>query len=175
MNLTQYINKTDISGQIIDGLSRLVNDNKAAEILQTFDQWRVVINRRTTTRHGRCSYKNKEVELHVHLLGVGNEESRNQTLIHEISHVVVDLIWGYRNVRPHGKEWKHTMVAFGLQPNRCSSHESMNEFKMKKAKYIYACEKCEAKFPAMRKKKYEASRYKHNGCGGKLYLKQTLR
>jgi len=170
--LTDFADEIGITNRIITGLAKLVSEDKALDILETMDEWRVVINYRTTTRHGQCRYRTKEVELHCHLMKPGSEEGRIQTTIHEIAHVVVPLIYG-KYVKGHGREWKHVMKAFGAEPKRCSSHESMNEFKMNKAKLVYACKNCETEFPAQRRKKHPPETYIHRNCGGRLYLKQN--
>ena len=44
------------------------------------------------------------------------DESISNTVVHEVAHYLVDCIWGIRHVKPHGKEWKNTMLALGVEP-----------------------------------------------------------
>lgn len=177
MKLTKYMKDAGVADCVDRGLDRLdiLSETQKAKILRDLETWKFVINRRATTRHGQTRYLDREVELHVHLLGEGNEDARNQTLLHEIAHIVADLIWDRGCIRAHGKEWKRVMHAFGANPERTSSHASMMEFQLKKANYIYACERCGHDFPAQRKKKYAPSNYVHKRCGGRLYLKENRR
>lgn len=66
----------------------------------------------------------------IHLIRVNpvflneNEEYIiNQTVPHEMAHVVVNQFYKDRgiSVRGHGEEWKRVMRHFGLPPNRCHS------------------------------------------------------
>lgn len=171
--LTDFMDEIGITNQIIAGLGKLVNEDKALDILETMDDWRVVTNHRSTTRHGQCRYRTKELELHAMLHKPGNEAARDRVTIHEIAHVVAPLVYG-QFIKGHGREWKHIMRCFGASPDRCcSSNDEMNQFKLKKAKIIYACSRCEREFPAQRKKKYGLEHYIHKRCGGHLYLKEN--
>lgn len=38
------------------------------------------------------------------------------TVPHEVAHYVVDKLYGMKNVKPHGVEWKAVMNAFGADP-----------------------------------------------------------
>ncbi len=182
MQLTAYMDKTDITARIMAGLMKLVDEDRALDILETLDDWKIMSNSRAKTRSGLCSYKRKEIQLHVALLKEGREDDCNQTAVHEIAHAVADLIHGIRNIKGHGREWQAIMKAFGHPADRCSNHDyisaeynSAYEKRMKKAKYMYACNRCEEEMPAIRKKKYDPDRYSHIGCGGKLYLKSQRR
>ena len=42
------------------------------------------------------------------------QESLTNTVVHEVAHYIVDCIWGLRKVKPHGEEWRQTMIAMGL-------------------------------------------------------------
>ncbi len=170
--LTDFMDDTGVTNAIYAGLMKLVDEDKALDILEIMDGWRVVINYRSTTRHGQCSYTKKQIELHNHLMKPGSEEGRKQTTIHEIAHMVTRQVYGPM-VKSHGKEWKHVMKCFGARPDRCTSHEGMKDFRMQKAKIIYGCTRCDAEMPAMRKKKHPPENYTHNRCGGKLYVKEN--
>ena len=170
--LIGFMHDTGIYDRVIAGLGKLVDEDKIQCIIIIMDEWRITVNNKSTTRHGCCKYNKKEIELHFLLLKEGNEADRDQTFVHEIAHVIAPLIYG-NHIRGHGREWKNVMRCFGARPDRTSSHESMNEFKMQKARIIYACNKCEQEFPAQRRKKYPPEQYTHKGCGGTMYLKHN--
>ncbi len=50
------------------------------------------------------------------------EENFNETIPHEVAHYIVDQVYGIRNVRPHGTEWKALMLKFGVEPKRTFSY-----------------------------------------------------
>lgn len=55
------------------------------------------------------------------LLNENEEYIINQTVPHEMAHVVVNQFYNARGIRvgSHGAEWKRVMRHFGLQPDRC--------------------------------------------------------
>lgn len=44
------------------------------------------------------------------------KHSIEQTIPHEVAHYITDCLWTFRKVKPHGKEWKSVMQAFGVEP-----------------------------------------------------------
>jgi len=44
------------------------------------------------------------------------QESLANTVVHEVAHYIVDCMWGFRAVKPHGKEWRQIMIAMGAVP-----------------------------------------------------------
>jgi SprT protein len=51
------------------------------------------------------------------------DEIIDDTLGHEMAHVVVLLKWG-RQTRPHGREWQAVMWSFDQEPKRCHQMET---------------------------------------------------
>jgi len=68
------------------------------------------------------------------------EESLTNTVIHEVAHYVVDCVWGIRHVKPHGKEWRETMVAMGAEPKATGSYNLSGIPTRQYRRYAYRCE-----------------------------------
>ena len=48
------------------------------------------------------------------------QHSLSETVPHEVAHYVSDVLFGFRYIRPHGREWQSIMRFFGVVPNaRC--------------------------------------------------------
>jgi len=45
------------------------------------------------------------------------------TVPHEVAHYVTDRLHGLRRVRPHGREWRAVMAAFGVDPAATAAHD----------------------------------------------------
>lgn len=45
------------------------------------------------------------------------EDSFASTIPHEVAHYVADLLYGLGRIRPHGREWRVIMNAFGAEPS----------------------------------------------------------
>ena len=80
------------------------------------------------------------------------EEMLNQTLPHEIAHLIHKQL--YPNDRAwHGKNWQYIMVRLGLNPERC--HDMPTKPARKTRKFEYTCYACG--------KTYTVGLKRHNG------------
>ncbi|RZO19195.1 MAG: metallopeptidase (SprT family) [SAR92 clade bacterium] len=68
------------------------------------------------------------------------EESLINTVTHEVAHYVVDSIWGIRHVKPHGKEWRDTMFAMGVEPIVTGSYDLEGIPTRQYRRYSYQCD-----------------------------------
>ena len=51
------------------------------------------------------------------------DDNLDNTVPHEVAHYISDLLYGLRNIRPHGVEWKGLMQLFGAEPRRTCSYD----------------------------------------------------
>lgn len=64
----------------------------------------------------------RELWLNLELLNTEWDDMLNNTLPHELAHVVVRQVWG-NEPKGHGHEWQMIMRMLGLTPTRCHSYE----------------------------------------------------
>lgn len=50
-------------------------------------------------------------------------DSLTVTVPHEVAHYITDRLYGLRRVRPHGREWRAVMEAFGVDPAATADHD----------------------------------------------------
>jgi len=50
-------------------------------------------------------------------------DSLSDTIPHEVAHYVSDELYGLRNIRPHGAEWKSVMQLFGLKAKATGNYD----------------------------------------------------
>lgn len=81
---------------------------------------RVVIETAGKSTAGRATYKENLIQINWHFLLHNEEYVINQTLPHEIAHLVSWQLWG-REGAGHGAKWIEVMVKLGLEPSRCHS------------------------------------------------------
>ncbi|MET0081969.1 MAG: SprT-like domain-containing protein [Sedimenticola sp.] len=60
-----------------------------------------------------------------------------RTIPHEVAHVVAYSL--YRNIRPHGDEWKGIMSLFGADPSRCHSYDISLTRQRRLQRFGYRC------------------------------------
>jgi SprT protein len=62
------------------------------------------------------------------------------TVPHEVAHYVTDLLYGLRNVRPHGREWKSVMKALGAEPRVTANYDLDDMPIRRQQRYTYRCQ-----------------------------------
>lgn len=68
------------------------------------------------TRLGYCNYVRKEVSLSIPWMLMLSLEECHDVILHEIAHALVRLNHDWKEVRPHGKEWKAICTDIGCTP-----------------------------------------------------------
>ena len=92
--------------------------------------------------------------------------SFNETVPHEVAHYVVHKLYG-RRAKPHGKEWKAVMAAFGVAAEvRCNLDLSNVNLKQLK-RFTYRCECSEHSLTSIRHNRIQR--------GEKVYLCRKCR
>lgn len=144
--VSEYLEACGLIDQVLDGIElTAVSENYKEVALNALSEWRVTKITKSTITAGLCCYTDKEIKLHVELLKPGREVDRNDTLLHEIGHMLVRFFWGNilsRKVGAHGKEWKYVTSLIGGTPVRCHSYSYFNELSKAKAKHKYVCMDC---------------------------------
>jgi len=61
----------------------------------------------------RVSRGKRVIRYNPYLFAKYFDENLTTTVPHEVAHYFTDSIYGYRNVRPHGREWRRVMQTLG--------------------------------------------------------------
>lgn len=99
------------------------------------------------------------IDINPILLNENMERVINQTVPHEVAHVIVYEVWNpqvvvnryihrrQRTIKPHGKEWGYVMRLFGIEPDRCHCMDTTTIDVIKgRVKYPYKCTCCGKEF-----------------------------
>lgn len=108
----------------------------------------------------------REIRYNPYIFSKYFEDNFTTTIPHEVAHYISDVIYGLKNIRPHGKEWREIMRYFGADASvtanfdlsgiplkqqtyftyqcACREHEltSIRHNKIKKYRYQYLCNYC---------------------------------
>lgn len=79
------------------------------------------------------------VRINAALLRDNPKHIIQQTVPHEVAHVVSRWLWG-KDIRPHGHEWKSVMRKFGKQPTRCHTMDTTSSRRLPTYSYRCACQ-----------------------------------
>lgn len=93
-----------------------------------------------------------EIRYNPHLFARYFADNLANTVPHEVAHYIVDLVYGARNVKPHGVEWRQVMNTLGAPASRVHNYDLAGVPQRRVQRYTYACD-C---------KKHELSSTRHN-------------
>ena len=118
--------------------------------------------------------QSREIRYNPFIFSKYFEDNFKTTIPHEVAHYISDLIYGLRNIRPHGKEWKEIMQAFGADAAVTAAYDLTGIPQRSKTLYTYQCSCREHQIGAIRHNRIEkqGSTYICNLCKQTLCFKQ---
>jgi SprT protein len=66
-------------------------------------------------------------------------DSLSATVPHEVAHYVTDILYGMRNIRPHGLEWRAVMCSLGAEPRATGRYDLAGVPVRRQRRYTYRC------------------------------------
>jgi len=128
---------------------------KARELLQRNGAFRIAQevrvrwNSRLRSCAGRADYRHKLVTLNPRLRDFGEQEI-DQTLRHELAHLLAQARVGRRRIAPHGIEWRTACRDLGIGGEaRC--HTLPLPISRRTPRFLYQCPNCHTSFPRVRR------------------------
>ena len=62
------------------------------------------------------------------------------TVPHEVAHYLTDRVYGLRNIRPHGKEWRDMMHMLGAEPTVTCRYDLSGVPQRRQRRFSYRCD-----------------------------------
>ena len=101
----------------------------------------ILVFRQLGKRAGCAWYIDNKIELNSDFCHNGHlEDMLNQTLPHEIAHIISYLIYGRCGIG-HNHHWRNVMRVLNVVPRRCHAYSLVNVKTRTRGKYNYNC-KC---------------------------------
>jgi len=102
------------------------------------------------------------------------EDNYATTIPHEVAHYVTDIIYGLKNIKPHGKEWKAVMHAFEADASVTANYDLSGIPLKKQSLFTYQCDCREHQLSSIRHNKIKKRQYQYscNNCKQTLHYKQ---
>ena len=151
-------------------------DLKTGEVEITFDlKGRSAGMYRVKNVKGRIFMRQqREIRYNSYIFAKYFEDSFTTTIPHEVAHYVTDIIYGLKNIRPHGKEWKAVMQAFDADDSVTANYDLSGIPLKKQTLFTYQCECREHRISSIRHNKIKKRRYRYycTHCKQKLHYKQ---
>ena len=117
------------------------------------------------------SRQQREIRYNPYIFSKYFEDNYTTTVPHEVAHYVTDIIYGLKNIKPHGKEWKAVMHAFSADASVTADYDLAGIPLKKRSVFTYLCDCREHQLSSIRHNKIKKRRYQYY-CN---YCKQTLR
>lgn len=125
MNIEQLVDQKIES--LLDTASKLYN--------KTFDKPQIKYTEKSTVA-GRAYCVSNIVDFNKILLSENVDQFIDQTVTHELAHILAYKIYGTIG---HDKYWKLIMVQLGAEPKRCHSYSIENVKKRATKTFVYKC------------------------------------
>ena len=118
----------------------------------------------------------REIRYNPYIFSKYFEDNYATTIPHEVAHYVTDIIYGLKNIKPHGKEWKAVMHAFDADASVTANYDLSGIPLKKQSLFTYQCECREHQLTSIRHNKIKKRRYQYycNACKQTLKFKNEL-
>ena len=116
------------------------------------------------------SRQQREIRYNPYIFSKYFDDNFATTIPHEVAHYVTDIIYGLKNIKPHGREWKEVMDAFGANASVTADYDLAGLPLKRQAVFTYQCDCREHQLSTTRHNKITKRRYKYT-CN---YCKQVL-
>jgi SprT protein len=122
--------------------------------------------------HGRIfTRQHREIRYNPYIFSKYFADNYNTTIPHEVAHYVTDRLYGLKNIKPHGKEWKAVMHAFDADASVTADYDLSGIPLKNQSLFTYQCSCREHRLTAIRHNKIVKGRYQYH-CKN---CKQSLR
>lgn len=140
-HVTPHVTPID-SGQQRDVVARTLHFIHCGEEIfnRRFDALPVVFDLRgRASGMYRVRGKQRQIRYNPWIFSAYYEDCVASTVPHEVAHYLADMVFGLRNIRPHGGEWKAIMAAFGADASVTSNYSLQGIPQRRTAKFSYRC------------------------------------
>ena len=118
----------------------------------------------------------REIRYNTHIFSKYYDDNFSTTIPHEVAHYVTDVIYGLKNIKPHGQEWKKIMQTFGANASVTAEYDLTGIPLRQRTQYAYQCDCREHKLGSVRHNRIQKNRgqYYCNYCKSNLQFKQRI-
>lgn len=163
--VSEYLEECGLVDKVLDGIDKISDvENYKQTAMNSVCSWKMGLIKKSTRVAGQCCHTERKIKLHIKLLKAGREGDRNDTLLHELGHMLVKIFWPRE--KAHGKAWKYVTSMIGGVPERCHDYSYFKDLKIAKANHKYICKDCGYEHFSQKALKNMDRRY-HTGCSRK--------
>lgn len=87
----------------------------------------------------RVRRQQQEIRYNPFLFGKYFDDNLANTVPHEVAHYLADELYGLRNIRPHGAQWKAIMRKLGAEPAVTCRYDLSGIPQRRQRRFDYSC------------------------------------
>jgi SprT protein len=120
------------------------------------------------------THRQREIRYNTFIFAKYFDDNFATTIPHEVAHYVTDIIYGLKNIKPHGREWKAVMQAFDADDSVTADYDLSGIPLKKQSLFTYRCDCREHQLTSIRHNKINrrCQQYYCKACKQKLRYKQ---
>ena len=109
----------------------------------------------------------REIRYNPWLFAAYFDDCLDATVPHEVAHYITDALFGLRNIRPHGREWKAVMAVFDADPSVTANYslEGIPLRRSTRVRYLCPCDSHMLGIRRHQKVVAGMARYRCRRCG----------
>lgn len=81
----------------------------------------------------------RQIRYNPYIFGKYFTDNLANTVPHEVAHYLTDVLYGLRNVRPHGREWQAVMCVLGAEPAVTCNYDLTGVPLRRQRRFVYRC------------------------------------
>lgn len=117
---------------------------------------------RIKQRKGRFfSQAQREIRYNPFIFAKYFTDNYETTVPHEVAHYVTDMLYGLKNIKPHGREWQAVMAAFNADASVTADYDLAGIPLKQQTLFSYRCDCREHQLTSIRHNKVKKRRYRY--------------
>lgn len=106
-------------------------------------------------------HQTREIRYNTYIFSKYFEDNFTTTIPHEVAHYISDVVYGLKNIKPHGKEWKQIMQLFDADASVRANYDLAGIPVKKQTYFTYYCDCREHQLTSIRHNKIKKHRYQY--------------
>jgi SprT protein len=89
----------------------------------------------------RIREQQRSIRYNPYIFAMYFNDNLDNTVVHEVAHYVADMLYGFRNIKPHGRQWQDVMRKLGAEPTVTCHYDlgAMVQRRQQRFQYYCAC------------------------------------
>jgi len=101
----------------------------------------------------RVQRRKRVIRYNPYLFAKYFDHNLQTTVPHEVAHYVTDMLFGLRNIQPHGKQWQAVMLSLGADPAVTGDYDLTGIPVRRQRRFHYQCACSEHQVSTVRHKR----------------------